>query len=121
MKAGTVIAALGVVLTASVTTASAEAWLLWNAYSTSPGDRMERAISAAFESKRECEIAMPMDMERSMKIWRRLYDTVSKDDTSTILAKGTKKDPNESMIIAFSCWPVGLRPRNTLGGAEYVR
>jgi hypothetical protein len=37
------------------------------------------------------------------------------------VAKGTKKDPEEGLTGALSCWPTGLQPRSTLGGAVYVR
>jgi hypothetical protein len=97
------------------------AWLLWNAYVTYDSARnLERAIVAAFETKQDCEAAIPADIATSLRVWKSVYQTVQPvaGDATRIAAKGTTKDPEAFLLVWKSCWPVGVRPNAGLTGAE---
>jgi len=108
-----------------ITSASAEcAWVLWNVYvdGTKP---MERSIEAAFETKADCEVAIPKSVASHLVTWTELYGKgggkVAHRSPVIIVDKAGTGAKEDQMLIGLSCWPIGLQPRSLLGGAEYPR
>jgi hypothetical protein len=82
----------------------------------------------AYDSKRDCEQAIPEEVRSHIKVWANVYEsaTVSPVDSSTVIAKKkrgdtprTPADEDDTMLIRVSCWPLGLEPKAVIGGGRY--
>ncbi len=125
---GRVASLAAVTLLIVATEAHAEcAWLLWNTYMTTRSDNVktEQAVERAFESRRDCEQAIPEHVRSHVKTWGDFYERVSLLDPAMVFAKGRRQAaPNstaqeDTLVVRVSCWPLGLQPKSVGGGAEY--
>jgi len=98
------------------------AWLLWNVYNNSERRGVEKAIHAAYESKKDCEAAIQAAVVTQLGAWAKMYEQIRRDplEPSTVIA--TDHDATgkttRSLLIHTSCWPLGVTP--SIGaGAEY--
>jgi len=121
------------------TSTSAEcAWVLWlssqddqTSYDNKRTTRTEHTAELTFESKLDCEQAIPRRVQRLAEPLRSGYDTVSvladtRGSGVSVLAKGLANSSagspakEDRLAMHVSCWPLGLRPKSVLGGgADY--
>ena len=113
---------VAICLLTSAATASAEyPWVLWTTYITHKAE-VENAITGAFQSQRDCEGALPNQVQSQLHTWRGVYETVtvSPADPAVVVARGlSKQDDGATLIIRVTCWPLGLEPKGRIGGARY--
>jgi hypothetical protein len=86
-----------------------------------PGRANERGIEQAFESKNECEQAIPASIQKHLQIWRSVYKKVyvSPADPKAVVAEDGPGEDSRRLLVHVSCWPLGLQPQLNGLGVEH--